>query len=43
MSNLHKTHMHKTMEVRMAAKVSAVESMITSLLAAGEVWERLEG
>ena len=39
----YKTHMHKTMEVRMAAKVSAVESMITSLLAAGEVWERPEG
>ena len=32
----YKTHMHKTMEVKMAGKVSAVENMITSLLAAGE-------
>ena len=32
----YKTHMHKTMEVKMAGKVSAVENMITSLLAAGQ-------
>ncbi|XP_043191507.1 probable cytosolic oligopeptidase A, partial [Amphibalanus amphitrite] len=30
----YKTHMHKTMEVKMAGRVSAVENMIASLLAA---------